>query len=302
MASTNNFKIFDESLTNLLSYSNYVGNSQRVNGFAPDEEFPSALFNSILRQNSILSYGLIDYMKAYVSNNITVEHDMNFADLATFISTFFNNYFTSKLNDTDITYHMISMGDEEVDGCLLYSYNLGLTTIYPPTTGTFNNLTHYIVEYYKDSNNKVLPGVKKLEVKEVKNLNFTTVNDIKICRTDLSSLVSDIVSNLSKYEILMEIYEQIEIGNVVSNIYKSEVIPLNRLDSIGYHYTGSSSELTGNHKMIIDSPLTEYHLFVGLANTNTDDRSPSIGKYLTIIDMTGLIENCSINISLKERI
>lgn len=300
MASVNNFKIFDESKTNVLNISNYTSNTQRVNGFDEDEEIPSKLFNSVLRQNSILSYGLVDYMKNYVSNNITVEHDMNSSDLATFISVFFNKYFETNFNNATITYARISMAATKTDGCLLYSLDDALEILYPPTQETFNNLTHFFVGY---SNNEQ-PAVIKLETKEVKNLGFATVNDIAICTVDLSLLVSNIVSNLSKYEILLEIYEQAEMGQFITNHYKSEVIPLERLKSLGYHYNSpqTGSEITGTHNMFITTPETNYNLFIGLGSTTSESIDPSIGKYLIIINNNGLIENCYINISLRERV
>ena len=300
MASVNNFKIFDESKTNLLNISNYGSNTQRVNGFNEDEEIPSKLFNSVLRQNSILSYGLVDYMKNYVSNDITVEHDMNTSDLSTFISVFFNKYFENSFNNTTITYTRISMAATKTNGCFLYSLDDSLEILYAPTEETFNNLTHFFVGY---SNNEQ-PAVIKLETKEVKNLEFTAANTIKVCTVDLSSLVPNIVSNLSKYEILMEIYEQVDMGQFITNHYKSEVIPLERLKSLGYHYVSpqAGDEITGTQNMFITAPESNYNLYIGLGSTDGESIDPSIGKYLIIINNNGLIENCNINISLRERV
>ena len=300
MASTNNFKIFDESKTNLLNISNYTSDSQRVNGFDEDEEIPSKLFNSILRQNSLLSYQLVEYMKSYVSNTITVEHDMDLTDLSTFVTVFFNKYFETKINNTPITYSMISMGALKTNGCFLYSLDDGLEILYSPSGETFNNLTHYLVGYSSDEQ----PAVIKLETKEIKNLGFSSVNDIAICTADLSLLVSNIVSNLSKYEILMEIYEEIDMGQFITNHYKSEVIPLERLKSLGYHYNSpqTGTEITGTHNMFITAPESNYLLYIGLGSTTSESMDPSIGKYLIIINNNGLIENCKINISLRERI
>lgn len=306
MASTNNFKIFDESIDNILTIIDYVGNTQRVNGFAEGDEIPSALFNSVLRQNTLVSYGLIEFMKFYVSSPITVQHNMNTTDLLDFITEFFDNYFIDKISD-GISYSNIH-GDNNATGGILYmepdpSGSIG--NYVSPPIGTPTSLKKFILGY-KNYSGTLLPESRKLEIYEKQNNTFTNVNndnEIGICQIDLTTYVANITSNFANYEILLELFEDYEMGNDTPKAYNSITIPLNRLGSLAYHESPPGTyTLTGDKNMVVFTPGYQNIIFIGLSSSTGDIQSPSIGKYLTLITTNIQYLQCIFNISLKERI
>lgn len=304
--STNNFKIFDSESENLLSYSEYNSHLQRVRGFAGDEEIPSALCNSVLRQNSLLSRSLITYMTSYVSD-VTVQHDMSEEDLNSFITNFFQNWFNNKLANSTISYSKLRITGRT--GTMIYSGNDGNETLQliPPTpTSMLSTNTTYIVGYDYDSENDVVPIKRKIGYYEASGISgftgqFSSLNtgNWKIFTLDLSDIPGALFSlaSLEKYEVNLEFLE-----GALGRYYNNITIPLNRFTPINYYApTASEISIVGNTLMLM-SPQNDISIYIGLSDTTYQSSvATQIGYYLIMLINTTTVLRIK-DITLKERI
>lgn len=285
--SVNNFKIFDESLDNLLSVSDYGNHSQRVSGFDTDEEIPSKLFNSVLRQNTLLTYCLVDYMKNYVDDT-TIEHDMLPSTLSTFISNFFNTLKDVKPSDLETT--GMNLGE-----MLYVGYVLGENKVTGLTPPNHDGET-YIVSYeYNTGAEAMLPFVKKLTFETFDNNSFSNVSvGMYQSYIDLGTLYSD------KDDLVAEIeLEETYSGSRYVSTYN---IPLKRLQAISYHQINASeTTIVGSNLIVIKALHSDIYIFMGLSNSHGDTYSATIGQYLRFLTTDANVLGCNINITIKER-
>lgn len=310
MSSTNNFKIFDESSTNLLNISSYTSNNQRVRGFDTGEEIPSALFNSVLRQNSLLSYYLINYMLNYSDETIVIEHDMNGENLAAFIEDFFDNYFETKFNSSRITYNNIEANVS--DGSILYAVDTMVEGYSAPYVNT-SDTRKSILGFTPNVNDDMIPVAIKEEIYLLTNSSSSEIitptqsGGFKNIWVDLAQADANITTHLedNKYEIFLEVFES---DNSIK-LFNSFTIPLKHFGSLVIGQEQGSQDpnysVRGTNYFAIKTPSGKL-IYIGLSSENHtitfSGEDYFKGRYLVLGNIANDITDFSIRVALKERI
>lgn len=83
----NNFKIFGKSTTNKVSDSNWTENATPTlkNGFLSGTAVSSSIMNTILRQNSLLTYSLVEVLNGFATKSINVSPSLDSSSMIDFV-------------------------------------------------------------------------------------------------------------------------------------------------------------------------------------------------------------------------
>lgn len=83
----NNFKIFGNSTTNKVSDSNWTENATPTlkNGFLSGTAVSSSIMNTILRQNSLLTYSLVEVLNGFTTESINVSPSLDSSSMIDFV-------------------------------------------------------------------------------------------------------------------------------------------------------------------------------------------------------------------------
>lgn len=83
----NNFKVFGNSTTNKVSDSNWTENATPTlkNGFLSGTTISSSIMNTILRQNSLLTYSLVDVLNGFAIESINVTPSLDSSSMIKFV-------------------------------------------------------------------------------------------------------------------------------------------------------------------------------------------------------------------------
>ncbi len=107
---TNNAKIWGQNSTNIMSNAeSFNSDSERQNGFASNTPILSQKVNTILRQNSLMTYAISKYLSLKISDfdfDFTKDGDV----LAQSIINYFNDSYFIPLEETDNQVVSFSIG------------------------------------------------------------------------------------------------------------------------------------------------------------------------------------------------
>ncbi len=83
----NKFKVFGNSTNNKVSDSNWTEDATPTlkNGFLSGTAISSSIMNTILRQNSLLTYSLVDVLNSYSTKTINITPSLDSASMIDFV-------------------------------------------------------------------------------------------------------------------------------------------------------------------------------------------------------------------------
>ena len=270
------YKIFDENKSNLLSASDYSSHSQRINGFQTNQEIISSIFNSVIYQNSIVSYAFTRYIAD--TNSVNFRFSDSNTTIINNIKNFFDNFnakSSNKTKDLDITTYtygsILTVGEnglDEIHGTTNKSIVFG-------ESGLFN--AREIVKFNKTE---------------------TIIDNVRYfaCNTNIS------YTNLQKYELVLYIINT-NSGNKTINKFEFDLSDLPAL----------SFTISEDRMQIYDDGFrlkefynrcdgTQRWFYLGLA-TNYDSSNPTKGPYIVVAnDLTDQgLDGCRYKLQVKEK-
>lgn len=92
----NNFRVFGQNTTNIRSDTEYINLNERINGFQPQTAISSLTMNTVLRQNSLISYAIAKMMfdGGYAT---VISPNSNTTSFQTAFENFMKGYFKKEL-------------------------------------------------------------------------------------------------------------------------------------------------------------------------------------------------------------
>ena len=276
----NDFRIFDEAKSNLLSVSDYTSHSQRANGFQANQEAISSVFNTVLYQCSIIVQSIVSFICN--KNNVDFLMTNTIQQIQDKISYFFNN-FNAKTSNIATDLNLSRFTENSI---LKNGSDSSLGEIIP-------NYDKSIL--FSEEDDFVLKKIVKFSVNEtnVSDRNYVTVN------TGIA------YSELKSYNLELTIIS-LDSGNKVFNHFKFNLSDLPALTIIITGSGGSTIVNKYNDGFFLKVFYKLYngnekYFYLGLSDSPSSV-TPSKGQYLTFgVDLTEQeFSNMKYKLEIKE--